>query len=138
MVHGLLKVITVIFIRQLHDYCRKKLGPFFILILHSIRIYYRSVPGKRPWALKYNSRFRPAWALSRDIHVNSICLYGSCNSDSLKFGIWALTYIVGNYRRVQFSWMIDLYHFVGLIFADTCTHAHYILYNFASLIFTVR
>ena len=49
---------------------------------------YRSVPGKRPWALKHNSRFRPAWALTRDI--NSICLYGSCNSDPLKFGTWAL------------------------------------------------
>ena len=51
---------------------------------------YHSVPGKHPWALKHNSRFRPAWALTRDI--NSICLYGSCNSDpSLKFGTWALT-----------------------------------------------
>ena len=50
---------------------------------------YRSVPGKRPWALKHNSRFRPAWALTQDI--NSICLYGSCNSDPLKFGTWALT-----------------------------------------------
>ena len=50
---------------------------------------YHSVPGKRPWALKHNSRFWPTWALTRDI--NSICLYGSCNSDPLKFGTWALT-----------------------------------------------
>ena len=49
----------------------------------------RSVPGKRPWALKHNSGFWPAWAPTRDI--NSICLYRSCNSDPLKFGAWALT-----------------------------------------------
>ena len=52
-------------------------------------VTYCSVPGKHPWALKHNSRFWPAWALTRDI--NSICLYGSCNSDPLKFGTWALT-----------------------------------------------
>ena len=51
---------------------------------------YRSVLGKHPWALKHNSRFRPAWVLTRDI--NSICLYGSCNNDPLKFGTWALTW----------------------------------------------
>ena len=50
---------------------------------------YRSVLGKCPWALKHNSQFWPAWALTRDI--NSICLYGSCNSDPLKFGTRALT-----------------------------------------------
>ena len=50
---------------------------------------YRSVPGKRPWALRHNSQFRPARALTRDI--TSVCLYGSCNSDSLKFGTWVLT-----------------------------------------------
>ena len=50
---------------------------------------YRSVLGKRPWALKHNSRFRPTRALTWDI--NSMCLYGSCNSDPLKFGTWALT-----------------------------------------------
>lgn len=27
----------------------------------------------------------------------------------------------GNFHGDQFSWMFDLYHFVGLIFADTCT-----------------
>ena len=36
---------------------------------------------------------------------------------------------VGNFHRVQFSRMVDLYHFVGLIFADACTHSHYVLYN---------
>ena len=54
-----------------------------------ISYIYRSVPGKRPWALKHNSRFWPAWALTQNI--NSICLYGSCNSDPLKFSTWALT-----------------------------------------------
>ena len=39
--------------------------------------------------------------------------------------------------------MVDSYHFVGLIFADTCTHAHYMyaLYNrayFVGLVFAVR
>ena len=37
--------------------------------------------------------------------------------------------------------MVELYHFVGLIFVDACTHAHYVLYNwahFAGLIFAVR
>ena len=49
---------------------------------------YRSVPGKRPWALKHNSRFWPAWALTQD--QNSIRLYRSCYSDPLKCGTWAL------------------------------------------------
>ena len=57
--------------------------------IKSILVIYRSVLGKRPWALKHNLHFWPAWALTRDI--NSICLYGSCNSDPLKFGTWALT-----------------------------------------------
>ena len=30
---------------------------------------------------------------------------------------------------VQFSWIVNLYHFVGLIFADARIHAHYVLYN---------
>ena len=30
--------------------------------------YYHSVPGKRPWALKRNSRFWPVLALTRDIN----------------------------------------------------------------------
>ena len=33
-------------------------------------------------------------------------------------------HIVGNFCRVQFSRMIDLYHFAGLIFADMHTPAH--------------
>ena len=49
--------------------------------------YYRSVPGKRPWALKHTSRFWPAWALTRDI---SIRLYRSCYIDPLKWGTWTL------------------------------------------------
>ena len=66
--------------------CRKQ----FLHIHKCDCIYtYRSVPGKRPWALKHNLRFWPAWVLTWDI--NSICLYGSCNSDPLKFGTWALT-----------------------------------------------
>ena len=39
---------------------------------------YSSVPGKCPWVLKHNSRFWPAWVLTRDIHVSCICLYRSC------------------------------------------------------------
>ena len=44
--------------------------------------------------------------------------------------------MAGNFRRVQFSRMVNLYNF-----ADVCTHAHYVLYNrayFTDLIFTVR
>ena len=39
------------------------------------------------------------------------------------------------------GWSSYLYHFAGLIFADMCTHAHYVLYNptyFTGLIFAVR
>ena len=50
---------------------------------------YRSVPGKRPWALKHNSQFWPAWALFQD--QNSICLYRSCYIYPLKWGTWTLT-----------------------------------------------
>ena len=49
--------------------------------------------------------------------------------------------IAGNFCGVQFLRMVDLYHFVGLIFADTHTHAHYVPYNqtyFTILIFAVR
>ena len=49
--------------------------------------------------------------------------------------------IAGNFRRVQFSWMVDLYHFAGLIFTDSRAHAHYVLYNptyFVGLIFVAR
>ena len=48
---------------------------------------------------------------------------------------------MGNFRRVQFSWNIDLHHFTGLFFLDVFTHAHYVLYNqayFVVLIFLVR
>ena len=58
---------------------------------------YRSVTGKRLWALKHNSRFWPAWALTRDII--SICLYRSCYIDPLKYYItWALTWECGTLR----------------------------------------
>ena len=49
--------------------------------------------------------------------------------------------IVGNFRGVQFSRMVKLYHFAGLIFADSRAHAHYVLYNptyFVGLIFAAR
>ena len=49
--------------------------------------------------------------------------------------------IAGNFHRVQFSRMINLYHFAGLIFADVRTHNHFVLYNqayFMVLIFTIR
>ena len=50
---------------------------------------YRSVPGKRPWALKHKSLFWPAWTLTQDIF--SIRLYRSCYIDLLKCSTWALT-----------------------------------------------
>ena len=60
-------------------------------LLHfTAKHYYRSVPGKRPWALKYNSQFWPTWALTWD--QNSIRLYRSSYSDPLKWGTWALTW----------------------------------------------
>jgi hypothetical protein len=37
--------------------------------------------------------------------------------------------IVGHFRGVQFSRMASLFSFRGLIFANTCDHAHYTLYN---------
>ena len=55
----------------------------------SIATYYHSVPGKCPRALKHNSRYWPAWALTRDI--NSIRLYRSCYIDPLKCGTRVLT-----------------------------------------------
>ena len=42
------------------DRCCAWLTPTFCM--------YRSVQGKRPWALKHNSRFWPAWALTWDIN----------------------------------------------------------------------
>ena len=51
-------------------------------------------------------------------------------------------HIAGNFRGAQFSRMLDLYYFAGLIFADSSTHVHYVLYTielfFIGLIFTVR
>ena len=50
-------------------------------------------------------------------------------------------YIAGNFRGAQFPRIVHLYHFTGLIFVDTHTHTHYVLYNqayFVGLIFTVR
>ena len=49
--------------------------------------------------------------------------------------------IAGNVRGVQFSRMVDLYRFAGLIFVEPHTYAHYVLYNrtyFTGLIFAVR
>ena len=37
--------------------------------------------------------------------------------------------IAGKFQGVQFSWVGDFYHFVGLIFADACDHAHCTLHN---------
>ena len=50
-------------------------------------------------------------------------------------------HIAGNFRRVQFSRMVELYCFTCLFFEDEYTHAHYVLYNcvyFAGLLFAVR
>ena len=49
--------------------------------------------------------------------------------------------IVWNFRGVQLSWMVNVYHFTGIIFCDARTCAHYVLYNqtfFAGLISTVK
>ena len=48
--------------------------------------------------------------------------------------IWNEYRIAGNFREVQFSQMVDLYHFVGLIFADACTHTHYVLSSLLMLV----
>ena len=52
---------------------------------------------------------------------------------------------MGNFRGpgVQLLWMVDPYHFTGLIFADMHAHAYYVLYvyiqaYFMGLIFAVR
>ena len=82
------------------------------------------------------------WLVSQLIHV---CRSRQKNG-SVCFKWFGTAYgchdhIEGNFLEVQFSWMVDLYYFVGLIFMDASTHAHYILYNwafFASLIFVVR
>ena len=66
-------------IRQLH-----------LSILSSFEELYRSIPGKHPWALKRNSWFWAAWALTRD--QNSIRLYRSCYSGPLKCSTWVLTW----------------------------------------------
>ena len=50
---------------------------------------YHSVPGKRPWALKHNSQFWSARALTWD--QNSIRLYRSCYRGPLKCGTSVLT-----------------------------------------------
>ena len=57
--------------------------------MHLRKKYYHSVLGKHPWALKYNSRYWPAWALTQD--QNPIRLYRSCYSGPLKCSAWALT-----------------------------------------------
>ena len=37
--------------------------------------------------------------------------------------------IAGNFHGVQFSQMVNLDNFTGLIFTDASTHAHYVMYN---------
>ena len=59
------------------------------VVSYPLGAVYCSVPGKCP-ALKHNSRFWPAWALTRD--QNSMHLYRSCYIDPLKWGTWALTW----------------------------------------------
>ena len=54
-------------------------------------VYYNSVPGKRPWALKHNSWFCSEWALTRDITSIILCLYGGCYINPLNCVTWALT-----------------------------------------------
>ena len=39
--------------------------------------------------------------------------------------IYGIYCIIGNFHGVQFLWMVDLYHFMGLIFMDV----YYALYN---------
>ena len=73
-------------------WCSKYMYTCYMYVCTSINLFtyvYRSVPGKHPWALKHNSRFWTAWALTRD--QTSICLYRSCYSGPFKCGTWALT-----------------------------------------------
>ena len=54
--------------------------------------------------------------------------------------VWAGSPLV-QYLNCTTVRMVDLNHFVGLIFVDARTHAHYVLYNrayFTGLIFAVR
>lgn len=52
-------------------------------------MYYDSVPGKCPRALKHNSWVWPAWTLTQNI-TSIICLYRSSYIDPLKCTTWAL------------------------------------------------
>ena len=60
-----------------------------LVFLSHLSLCTHSVPGKRPWALKHNSRFWPTWVLTQD--QNPIHLYRSCYSGPLKCDTWALT-----------------------------------------------
>ena len=43
------------------------------MTFYHMHLYYRSVPGKRPWALKHNSQVWAAWELTRD-QIPYICI----------------------------------------------------------------
>ena len=51
-------------------------------------MYYRSLPGKCPWAF-FRTQYLHTWALTRD--RKRILSYGSIFSHPCKIGIWALT-----------------------------------------------
>ena len=67
-------------------------------ILYSTTCYYSSVPGKRPWVLKHNSRFWAAWVLTQD--QNSMHLYRSCYSGPLKYAYPGVGACLGHYRII--------------------------------------
>ena len=68
------------------------------------------------------------WTTGTKIHIVCVCVW-HMNVEYLCLNVRKCSSIYNyriawNFRMVQFSWMVDLYHFTGLIFADACTHAH--------------
>ena len=116
------------------------------LLIHSVT----DVPATFNW----KTMTKPQKQSNRPRSMTPVALRPSFSSSSLpcfstrkkKVNHWLWTivirptpscHITGNFRGFQFSRIDDLYHFMGLTFAD---HAHYILYNcayFMGLIFTV-
>ena len=65
---------------------------------------------------------------SNNIIIQHICIHTSIHTDRISLD-YLIHCIAGYFCVAQILQMVDPYHFAGLIFADTHTHADYVLYN---------
>ena len=78
----------------------------YVCAQHVYNDYYRSAPGKPPWALKHNLRFWPTWALTWDYSIVYVCTHRSYYSRVRVTTVEWEWYVCTKYQEWNNNWSL--------------------------------